>query len=146
MKIYLDLCSIQRPLDEKNHIRIAIEAEAIMAVLRSIESGQISLVSSDALIFEAIRNPNETRKNYALATLDKASQFIKINDKVEKRAKKFVEHGIKPLDALHLACGEESKADFFCTCDDKFLKKAKSIVNLKLKIVSPMQLMEEIDL
>jgi hypothetical protein len=30
MKIYLDMCTIQRPLDTKTHPRIAVEAEAIL--------------------------------------------------------------------------------------------------------------------
>jgi hypothetical protein len=31
MKIYLDMCSIQRPLDTKTQLRIAVEAEAILS-------------------------------------------------------------------------------------------------------------------
>jgi predicted nucleic acid-binding protein len=34
-----------------------------------------------------------------------------------------VDYGIKPLDALHLASAESGKADYFCTCDDKIIKK-----------------------
>jgi predicted nucleic acid-binding protein len=30
---------------------------------------------------------------------------------------------IKGVDALHIACAEEQKADHFLTCDDKILKK-----------------------
>jgi len=37
------------------------------------------------------------------------------------------------------------KADYFCTCDDKFLKKAKSIKVLKTTAVSPIQLIDEIE-
>lgn len=33
MKIYLDNCSLQRPLDDKSQIRIRLEAEAILAVI-----------------------------------------------------------------------------------------------------------------
>jgi hypothetical protein len=28
MRVYLDMCSIQRPLDTKSQVRIAVEAEA----------------------------------------------------------------------------------------------------------------------
>ena len=36
MKIYLDFCSIQRPLDSKSQVRIAIEAEAIQVLCKAI--------------------------------------------------------------------------------------------------------------
>jgi len=39
MKVYLDMCSIQRPLDTKTHARIAVEAEAILGVLTLCEAG-----------------------------------------------------------------------------------------------------------
>jgi predicted nucleic acid-binding protein len=48
------------------------------------------------------------------------------------------------LDALHLASAEKGKADYFCTCDDKFLKKAKKISDLVIKVISPIELIEEI--
>ena len=49
MRIYLDMCSLQRPLDTKTQIRVAVEAEAILNILALWESGQIELVSSPAL-------------------------------------------------------------------------------------------------
>ena len=33
MMVYLDMCSIQRPLDAKTQSRIAVEAETILGVL-----------------------------------------------------------------------------------------------------------------
>ena len=53
--------------------------------------------------------------------------------------------GIKPLDALHLASAEEAQAVYFCTCDDKFLNRAKAVNDLKTKAVSPVELIEEIE-
>lgn len=35
--------------------------------------------------------------------------------------------GIKPRDAMHLACAVKGKADYFLTCDDKLIKKARFI-------------------
>lgn len=49
-KVYLDVCAIQRPLDTPNHLRIVLEAEAILGLLTLCERGQIEIVSSDALI------------------------------------------------------------------------------------------------
>lgn len=76
MKIYLDMCSIQRPLDTKTQPRVAVEAEAILAVLTLCEAAQADLMSSDTLFFEVGRNPHPVRKEYALKVLAKATVFI----------------------------------------------------------------------
>jgi predicted nucleic acid-binding protein len=146
MKIYLDNCCIQRPLDNKNQTRIALEAEAVLNVLSLCESGALELISSETLVFEARKNPDTSRRDYAFEVLHQAKTFIHINDEIENQAKEFVNAGIKPLDALHLASAEHARADYFCTTDDKFLKKAKALKKLKTKIVSPIQLIEEITL
>jgi predicted nucleic acid-binding protein len=53
---------------------------------------------------------------------------------------------IEALAALHLAFASASKADYFCTCDDKFLRKAKGFKGLNTKVVSPAELVMEIDI
>ncbi len=145
MKIYLDSCCLQRPLDSKDQIRIAIEAEAILTVLTLCESDVFELVSSEPLIYEARRIPNVSRREYALDILSQTKIFVQLNEQIEKHAKKLTETGIKPLDALHLASAEQAQADYFCTCDDKFLKKAGYIKDLKAKVFSPIELIEEIE-
>ncbi len=62
MKIYFDMCSLQRPFDDKSQLRVLVEAEA----------------------------------------------------------------------------------DFFCTCDDRFLKKARSLNTAPTKVLSPLELVSEI--
>ena len=146
MKIYLDTCSIHRPLDSKNQVRILLEADAVLGIIAMCDSGAIELVSSEALLYEARRNPNPVRKQHAFAVLDKANTMIKINDIIEKRARLFVETGIKPLDALHLASAEAAEVDYLCTCDDRFLKKAQQRSDLSIKVVSPVTLIEELNL
>jgi predicted nucleic acid-binding protein len=146
MKIYLDTCSVQRPLDSKNQIRILLEADAVLVIIALCDAGQVELVSSDALLYETRRNPNLVRKDHALAILDKANTIIALNDIIEKRARLFVERGIKPLDALHLASAEAAGVDYLCTCDDRFLKKAKQMSDLSIKIISPVALIEELNL
>lgn len=46
MRIYFDICSLQRLLDTKTQIRVAIEAEAILNVIVLREAGQRELVRS----------------------------------------------------------------------------------------------------
>jgi len=64
---------------------------------------------------------------------------------VNERAVQFLGHGIKPLDAVHLALAEASKADYFCTCDDQLARRAQRIRDLRVKVISPLDLIQEIE-
>jgi hypothetical protein len=54
--------------------------------------------------------------------------------------------GFKAFDALHLACAEAGAVDYFCSCDDRLLKRAKLQSDLKLKTMSPLDFIEELAL
>jgi predicted nucleic acid-binding protein len=144
MRIYFDMCSLQRPLDTKTQIRVAVEAEAILNVISLWEAGQFELVSSQALMFEAEQITPSPRKAYVLEALSKADLFLQPNKQIEERAQVFVNSGIKPLDALHLAVSVEAEANYFCTCDDRFLRRAKEVDTLQTKVVSPLELITEL--
>ena len=145
MKIYLDTCSLQRPLDSKDQTRTVLEAEAVLGILTLLEARRVELVSSEVLLFEIGRNPNRTRQEYALEVLSRAKTFARLTEQVEKRARKFEALGIQPLDALHLASAEEARADYFCTCDNRLLKKARAISGLRTRVVTPIELIEELE-
>ncbi len=145
MKIYLDNCSLQRPLDSKIQIRIALEAEAVVGILNLFESGKLEIMSSEVLLYEVNQNPNLIRQEYAYEVLSRARTFVMVTEKVEKQARKFDKQGIKPIDALHLASAEDAQADYFCTCDDQLLKKAKILEDFNTKVVSPVELIESLN-
>lgn len=145
MRIYLDMCSLQRPLDDRAQLRIQVEAEAVLGLLALCESGEAELLSSDALRFETERNPYPIRRSFAEEALSAAKHFVAATPAVDKRARRYIESGIKPLDALHLASAVEAGADYFCTCDDKFLRRAKATETEGTRAVSPLELIEEIE-
>jgi predicted nucleic acid-binding protein len=145
MKVYLDTCSLQRPLDSKTQIRIMLEAEAVLGIIALCETNQLELVSSEVLLFEVRQNPQLIRREFGLEVLSKATSFVSVSRPIEQRARELHKLGIKPLDALHLVSAEAAQVDYFCTCDDKFLKKAKAISDVKTKVVSPIELIEEIE-
>lgn len=145
LKIYFDTCSLQRPLDSKTQIRIILEAEAVLNLLGWCEAGSIVAVGSDILTFETERNPNLTRREYAIETLRKARQWVTLNESIENRAKALIARNFKPLDALHLASAEAAPADYFCTCDDKLLRRARSVKDLLIPVLSPLELIGELE-
>jgi predicted nucleic acid-binding protein len=144
MKVYLDMCSLQRPLDTKTQLRVVMEAEAILNILALCESGYAELLASDALVFETAQNMHPVRKQYAFGILAMATQFMCTDSRVETRARAFHAIGIKPLDALHLASAVEAQADYLCTCDDRFLRRAKATDTRPTQVVSPLELVAEI--
>ena len=144
MLVYLDMCSIQRPFDDRSQLRVRLEAEAIVIAISLIDAGQLALLSSGALQFETRNNPHPTHKDYALRVLRKATRFVPLSKKVEEHAKELILDGLKPLDALHLAFAVEGGADYFCTCDDRFLKRARVVRSGPPKVVSPLELIGEI--
>ncbi len=144
MKIYLDTCSLQRLMDDKSQIRVILEADAVLAILDACTAGHVEIISSEALLFEIERNPNMARQEYALEALSRASAFVVVSDTVEKRARDLHARGLSPLDALHVASSEAAQADFLCTCDDRFLRKARSMKGLRTCVVSPVDLIGEL--
>ncbi len=121
-----------------------MEAEAVLAILAIVESGRVELLSSEALRFEIGRIPDAERQVKALDILELARQTIEVGDEIETQAADLVKSGIRPMDALHLATAAWTKADFFCTCDDKLLKKSKQLKGLSVRVVSPLELIAEV--
>ncbi len=147
MRIYLDCCSIQRLFDDKSQPRIAVEAEAVLVILALCESDYLQLISSEALLFEIGRIPDQERKDDALAILGRiAKENVELTPEHEILARKLEASGLKPLDALHLAFASASKVDYFCTCDDKLLKNAKRSEELNTMVITPTQLVMELDI
>ncbi len=117
----------------------------MLGILALCEEGQITLLASEALDYEIRRNPYPLRRVYALAVVAQAKIYLRISAAVEARAGELVKHGLKPLDALHVALAEEGNADYFCTTDDRLLKKARRLPTIKVRVVSPLELAQEIE-
>jgi predicted nucleic acid-binding protein len=145
MTLYLDTCSLQRPLDDRSQVRIRLEAEAVLSVIDLVEAGTLDLLSSDVLTYETEKNPHPTRREFVWEVLSSASRHVEYTDVVEKRAQELNQEGIDTLDSMHLASAEEADADVFCTCDDSFLTNAKREVSRETQVVSPLTLVEDIE-
>jgi predicted nucleic acid-binding protein len=145
VKIYLDLCAIQRPLDTPNQIRIVLESEAVLGIITFCDSGQVELLSSEALLYEGEQSSLPIRKEHTLAILAKAKGIVNVTEKEKLRAAHLMTFGIKPLDALHMALAESGNADYFCTCDDPLLRNSKRVKDLMVKMVNPVDLVQEIE-
>lgn len=145
MRIYLDMCCLQRPMDDQTYFRVHMETEAVLGILAWCEAGNAELLSSVALNYEIDHNPNPVRKAFVQESLSKSSLIVQASESVEQRARTYNNQGVKVLDALHLACAVDAQATYFCTCDDRFLRRAKLIETGQTRVVSPLELIEVIE-
>jgi predicted nucleic acid-binding protein len=124
-KLYLDNCTVQRPLDNQAQLRIRLEAESIISIIALIDAQEILLLASEISMLEALKTTESNRQEFALGIISKSQQIFQIDANTSQRALALNKKGIKTLDSLHLACAEQLQVDYFCTCDDNFYKKAK---------------------
>lgn len=107
MKIYFDLCAIQRPLDTSNQVRIVLESEAVLGLIAYCD-----MVVRQKFFLQK-RYFMKANKAVYLFAKSIRSQCWQKPVKLKKRARDFLEYGIQPLDAIHLALAETGKADYF---------------------------------
>lgn len=113
MKVYLDNCSLQRPLDDQTQLRVEQETKAIIAILSLCERGDLTLISSEVLRFEIGENLDSKRKTACLGILEIAKEDVETDLEIERRAMELEKNGMKQFDALHLASAEQHKSISF---------------------------------
>ena len=86
------------------------------------------------------------KRAYVKAILEQSQLVIELNIQIETRAMILERQGFHGIDALHIASAEFSKADSFCTCDDRILIRAKQQSDLTVKVVSPLELAQELSI
>jgi predicted nucleic acid-binding protein len=145
MKIYLDVCCLNRPFDDQTQDRIHLEAEAILTILNHCRTAGWTVVGSEILDFEISKIIDHDKQLMVQILSTLHDVYIKIDAGVEKRALELKGMGLKPLDALHVACAEKAKADVLLTTDDNLLRKAaKNKKILKVKIENPLRWVMEV--
>jgi predicted nucleic acid-binding protein len=125
LKVYLDASALNRPFDNQNLSRNRLETEAVIIILAQVEQGSVTMISSSALLYENMKSPLIYRREYVTTYLALASTFVTLDEALRERARQIVQQGIAPLDAIHLASAERAEVDWFLTCDDRILRKAR---------------------
>ena len=135
MRIYLDTCCLNRPFDDQNQNRIHMESEAIIIIMNKLHEDEWKWIGSEILDIEIENTPNIEKRHYLSKITEFIHESLKIEEKDLIRAKQLEKMGLKSFDAMHVACAERGKVDFFLTTDDKLLKltnKTKNILNVKV--------------
>jgi len=125
LKVYLDTSVYNRPFDDQTQPRIWLETLALVVILQMIEAGEAELVSSSVLEYENSRNPFPLRRRWVKRCLSLASHFQKVDEDMRARAQELEKEGVGAIDALHMACAEAARSEYFLTCDDRVIRRYK---------------------
>jgi predicted nucleic acid-binding protein len=144
VKIYLDVCCLNRPFDDHLQERIRLESEAVITILS--RSKILTLLTSEIVDLEISKIPDEDRRQKVSLLSSILKTNIVVDDEIMSRARELNNMGFKSFDAFHIACAESGQADVLLTTDDDFLKKATSQRKLlRVKIENPLKwLMEDL--
>ncbi len=147
MKIYLDVCCLNRPFDDRKQDRVRLESEAVLAILGRCQDEGWILLGSEVIDLEISRMPDGERKQKVGLLSSIARLRVVVGDAVERRAVELERLGFKAFDALHIACAEAGGADVLLTTDDRLLRKARQNRRaLKVRVENPVKwLMEEME-
>lgn len=141
MRLYLDTSVLNRPFDDQSQVKVFLETQAMLIVLQMIESKQAELVNSNVLEYENSRNSNPDRAKAVNLYLQFATVRQVVNESIRQRALELEKDGVKPVDALHVACGEASDSDYLLTCDKRLINRCKG---LSLRVMNPADFILEI--
>ncbi|HEV8606015.1 MAG TPA: PIN domain-containing protein [Tepidisphaeraceae bacterium] len=145
MKVYLDVCCLNRLFDNQEQARIALEAAAVIKVLDLIDSLVLSDCSSEMAKVEIERMPDADRRRGVLALLPPDERIMPLSQPLLDSADEFVALGFQLADAVHLAAAKRLAADVLLTVDDKFLRRAKRYAGrLGCRVLNPMTFVEEL--
>ncbi|MFQ5400239.1 MAG: type II toxin-antitoxin system VapC family toxin [Anaerolineae bacterium] len=143
MKIYLDVCCLNRPFDDQSQERIRLEAEAVALILKRIQAGSWKWISSPVVTAEIRQTPDEARRQAMLVLTKQVDEEITMTPATASRARELAAMGFKPFDAAHLACAETG-ADIFLTMDDRLLRTAKRQADrLQVQTANPLLWLQE---
>lgn len=139
MDIYLDTCSLCRPFDNQNNLRIKIETEAVQFIFEQIKKKKMKWIASEVLEFEINQINILEKRIKVLSFLKFADSKIKYSDKIEDIAVKIEKKGFNLLDALHISSSISSSAKYFITTDYEILKLAKRYKSdFSIQFVNPL--------
>ena len=117
-KVYLDNCCFNRPFDDQNQVRIRIETEAKLFIQMRVKANELELAWSYILDFENSVNPFYIRKLTIESWKKRAYVYVTENNIILEQANSFVNHNLRPKDALHIACAIDAGCDYFITTSD----------------------------
>lgn len=137
-KLYLDVCTLCRPFDDQNNMRIRLETDAYYLILNRIQNNFYKMIVSTMHLKEIESIEDIREKIQIIHLLDDYGDEPEYDyEKARERADELILKKIGIADSVHLAFAEQS-ADYLITCDDKFLKRIKRI-KTEIEVLNPIE-------
>jgi len=141
MRVYLDNCCFNRPFDDQSSLSVRLETEAKIGIQEKIKSGHFLLGWSYILDFENSANPFPEKQIEIQRWKEVADSFVNETGEILNKMNALISFGLKPLDALHVACAISLQCQYFLTVDKGLLKKTKEYS--EIKIINPVNFIIE---
>lgn len=121
LRVYLDVCCLNRPFDDQRQDRVRLEAEAVD------------------------NTPSRERRSRVRSMLSGAHNTVALTAAAVTRAKELQAMGFRTYDALHLACAEQATVNVFLTTDDHVLRIAvRHTEQLRVRVANPLAWLLEV--
>ncbi len=132
MRVYLDNCCYNRPFDDQNQLKILIESLAKLSIQQQMRDGTLEYAWSSVLDYEIGKSKLVDRTERIKPWKHGAAVNVLVDDSIRQRAKKLEVLGVKPMDALHVACAESANCDWFLTTDRDLIKKTNNLSTMQI--------------
>lgn len=83
-RIYFDTSALSRPFDDQGQLRIRLEAEAIEHLVRAVRERTLEWISSDIVMFEVRKCPDEERRNMLELLCRGANERVALSEAVSQ--------------------------------------------------------------
>lgn len=93
MKIYLDVCCLNRPFDDQSQDRIRLQAEAVLLILTCVQNEDWIWYSSDVVFDEIEQTPDSKRRERVMQLIAHASEVYQLSEVDIARSKVLANHG-----------------------------------------------------
>lgn len=131
MRIYLDNCCFNRPFDNQSQVRVRLETEAKLRIQERVANGEVELAWSYILDFENSANPFDERREAIASWRQRAVVDIEETAAILDEARRVSNRGLRPKDALHVACAVAARCDYLITTDDTLLVRLEGYTGLR---------------
>ncbi len=145
LRIYLDVCCLNRPFDDQRQDRIRLESEAVLLILGHCAVGTWQWISSAVVEEEVNNTPSIERRHRVRSMLSGAHSTVALTQAAVIRAQELKAMGFRTYDALHMACAEQATVNIFLTTDDRGLRIAAShAAELHVCVANPLTWLMEV--
>ena len=145
MRVYLDVCCLNRPFDDQTQDQIRLEAEAVLLILTHLEAGEWEWIGSEVLELEIEQTPDPERRLRVQLLTAQTHRSVPVENAETERAQQLEGFGFHPFDSLHLACAESGGADVLLTTDGQLLRLVSRLCReLRVRVENPLIWLTEV--